>query len=49
MLANDTDHLERVEQLWLSRTQPNPGRSRSIHPDDLQAQRDEQGKQEGER
>jgi hypothetical protein len=44
MLPNDTKHLERVEQQldWLRRTQPNPGRSRSIHPEDLLSERDEQ-------
>ena len=32
MLANDTRHLERVEQNVLSKTQPHLGHSRSIDP-----------------
>jgi hypothetical protein len=51
MISNDTRHLERVEQHleFLSSTQPTRGRSRSIHPDDPQSERDASLRQEGER
>jgi hypothetical protein len=37
MSLDDITHLERVEQQldFLSSTQPNPGRSRSVHPRDI--------------
>jgi hypothetical protein len=47
MSTDDTKRLERVEQYWLNRTRPNPGRSRSVRPADLQ--QEGKGKQEGQR
>jgi hypothetical protein len=47
MSTNDIRYLERVEQYWLSRTQPNRGRCRSVRVDRSQEGQDEE--REGER